>query len=97
MSDGRPVAARPSATRAPDFGLVGANPARAVENGLAEAGWSGHVGPIHEVVREDRLRAHVNPRAVASHLCGPPMRAGASRRMLGESGAPQVQIAHDAF
>jgi MocE subfamily Rieske [2Fe-2S] domain protein len=59
--------------------------------------WEGHVGFIHEVVREHHLRGHANPRAVECYLCGPPMMIRACTRMLEEAGVPGNQVAYDEF
>ena len=59
--------------------------------------WEGHVGLIHDVVREHHLRGHANPRAVEYYLCGPPMMVRACRKLLGEFNVPEDQIAHDEF
>ena len=59
--------------------------------------WNGHVGFIHEVVRERHLRGHPNPRAIEYYLCGPPMMVRACGKMLAEMGVPLGQIACDEF
>jgi Na(+)-translocating NADH:ubiquinone oxidoreductase F subunit len=69
----------------------------ALSSPLAGDDWNGHVGLIHEVVRELHLWAHANPRAVEYYLCGPPMMVRACKRMLAEFGVPDDQIAHDEF
>lgn len=64
---------------------------------LAEDGWIGHVGFVHEVVLEQYLRQHPNPEAVEYYLCGPPMMVKACNRMLESLGVPARQIAYDEF
>jgi Na+-transporting NADH:ubiquinone oxidoreductase subunit F len=59
--------------------------------------WAGHVGFIHEVVLENHLRSHPNPKAVEYYLCGPPMMIKACCRMLADLGVPPAQIAFDEF
>ena len=59
--------------------------------------WSGHVGFIHEVVRDRYLRDHPTPATAEYYLCGPPMMIKACTRMLAEIGVPSHQIAYDEF
>ena len=44
--------------------------------------WSGHSGFIHEVVRDEYLIDHRNPKAIEYYLCGPPMMIKACTKML---------------
>jgi MocE subfamily Rieske [2Fe-2S] domain protein len=62
-----------------------------------EDGWNGHQGLIHEVVLEQYLKRHENPRAVEYYLCGPPMMIKACTRMLDGLGVDPAQIAFDEF
>lgn len=64
---------------------------------LAEDGWTGHTGFIHEVVFDEHLRSHPNPHAIEYYLCGPPMMIKACNQMLASIGAPSKQIAYDEF
>jgi Na+-transporting NADH:ubiquinone oxidoreductase subunit NqrF len=64
---------------------------------LAEDQWVGPAGLIHEVVRDEHLRTHPNPKAVEYYLCGPPMMIKSCLRMLTELGVPPAQIAYDEF
>ncbi|MGH9587174.1 MAG: NADH:ubiquinone reductase (Na(+)-transporting) subunit F, partial [Acidobacteriaceae bacterium] len=64
---------------------------------LAEDGWTGHTGFIHEVVFDEHLRRHPNPQAIEYYLCGPPMMIKACNRMLASIGVPSKQIAYDEF
>lgn len=64
---------------------------------LAEDGWAGHTGLIHDVVFNEHLRNHTNPQAVEYYLCGPPMMIKACNRMLASIGVPPKQIAYDEF
>ena len=59
--------------------------------------WTGHSGFIHEVVLDQHLRSHANPKAVEYYLCGPPMMIRACTKMLAELGVPISQIAYDEF
>ncbi len=69
----------------------------ALSSPLPQDRWSGHLGFIHEVVREQHLRNHVNPKAAEYYLCGPPMMIKACTKMLTELGVPPGQIAYDEF
>ncbi|HMD60832.1 MAG TPA: NADH:ubiquinone reductase (Na(+)-transporting) subunit F, partial [Opitutaceae bacterium] len=64
---------------------------------LPEDDWKGHVGFIHEIVREQHLARHPNPRAVEYYLCGPPMMIRACNKMLAEAGVSPEQVAYDEF
>jgi len=64
---------------------------------LPEDGWTGLTGLIHEVVLENHLRAHSNPKAVEYYLCGPPMMIKSCTKMLAELGVALTQIAYDEF
>jgi Na+-transporting NADH:ubiquinone oxidoreductase subunit F len=59
--------------------------------------WSGHTGFIHEIVLENLLKSHANPKAVEFYLCGPPMMIKACMKMLSDLGVEQGQIACDEF
>ena len=59
--------------------------------------WNGPVGFIHDVVLEQYLAAHANPRAPEYYLCGPPMMIKACTKMLSALDVPSSQIAYDEF
>jgi Na+-transporting NADH:ubiquinone oxidoreductase subunit F len=69
----------------------------ALSSPLPEDNWIGHTGFIHEVVLENYLSTHPNPKAVEYYLCGPPMMIKACVKMLEELGVPASQIASDEF
>jgi Na+-transporting NADH:ubiquinone oxidoreductase subunit F len=69
----------------------------ALSSPLDEDEWAGHVGFIHEAVREQYLSEHANPESVEYYLCGPPMMIKACNRMLESLGVPAKQIAFDEF
>lgn len=69
----------------------------ALSSPLEEDEWNGHVGFIHEVVLEQHLREHANPKAVEYYLCGPPMMIKACNRVLADLGVTPDQIAYDEF
>ena len=69
----------------------------ALSSPLDEDRWIGPTGFIHEVVLENYLRDHPNPRAVEYYLCGPPMMIKACKRMLANLGVTDRQIAYDEF
>jgi Na+-transporting NADH:ubiquinone oxidoreductase subunit F len=64
---------------------------------LPEDNWTGLSGFIHEVVYENYLRNHPNPKGAEYYLCGPPPMIRACRKMLSELGVPELQIAFDEF
>ena len=69
----------------------------ALSSPLDEDRWIGPTGFIHEVILENYLRDHPNPRAVEYYLCGPPMMIKACKRMLANLGVTDRQIAYDEF
>ncbi|WP_240945850.1 NADH:ubiquinone reductase (Na(+)-transporting) subunit F [Pseudomaricurvus alkylphenolicus] len=54
-------------------------------------------GFIHNMVREQILDTHPDPKAVEYYLCGPPAMMQATRGMLEELAVPEGQIAYDEF
>ncbi len=69
----------------------------ALSDPLPDDDWSGHTGFIHEVVLENYLKTHANPKALEFYLCGPPMMIRACRNMLSGLGVHQDQISCDEF
>jgi|UniRef100_UPI00404A0579 Na+-transporting NADH:ubiquinone oxidoreductase subunit F len=69
----------------------------ALSSPLPEDTWTGPTGFIHEVVLENYLRDHINPRTVEYYLCGPPLMIKACTKMLADLGVPPTQIAYDEF
>jgi MocE subfamily Rieske [2Fe-2S] domain protein len=69
----------------------------ALSEPLDEDSWTGPVGFIHEVVREQYLATHPNPGAVEFYLCGPPMMVKACTRLLERLGVDPQRIAFDEF
>lgn len=59
--------------------------------------WKGLTGFIHEVVFENLLKQHENPKAVEYYLCGPPMMIKACNKMLSDLGVNPGQISYDEF
>ena len=64
---------------------------------LPEDGWTGDTGLIHEVVLENHLREHENPKAIEFYLCGPPMMIKSCTKMLTVLGVSPGQISYDEF
>ncbi|MCL5744783.1 MAG: NADH:ubiquinone reductase (Na(+)-transporting) subunit F, partial [Acidobacteria bacterium] len=64
---------------------------------LPEDNWTGPRGLIHDVVYDQLLKAHANPRAVEYYLCGPPQMVAACQRMLAGPGVPAAHVAYDEF
>lgn len=69
----------------------------ALSSPLPEDQWSGLTGFIHEVVLQNHLQSHPNPKAVEYYLCGPPMMIKACIKMLTDLGVSARQIAYDEF
>ncbi len=69
----------------------------ALSSPLPEDIWDGHIGFIHEVVLEEYLSEHANPKAAEYYLCGPPMMIKACTKMLIAIGVSESQIAYDEF
>ena len=69
----------------------------ALSSPLPEDQWSGPAGFIHDVVLENYLKSHVNPKAVEYYLCGPPMMIKACTKMLASLGVSPAQLAYDEF
>jgi len=69
----------------------------ALSEPLKEDAWSGATGFIHEIVLENYLKDHTNPKALEFYLCGPPMMIKACSKMLAGLGVAQGQIAYDEF
>jgi Na+-transporting NADH:ubiquinone oxidoreductase subunit F len=62
-----------------------------------EDNWTGPVGFVHDVVREEYLQKHADPAALEYYLCGPPMMIKACTKMLSVLGVAASQIAYDEF
>ncbi len=69
----------------------------ALSSPLPEDNWSGNVGFIHQVVLDQYLSRHSNPKAAEYYLCGPPLMIKACQKMLAGLGVPPHQIACDEF
>jgi Na+-transporting NADH:ubiquinone oxidoreductase subunit F len=69
----------------------------ALSSPLPEDQWTGYEGFIHQVLLEQYLAGHGNPKAAEYYLCGPPMMVKACTRMLGELGVAVNQIAYDEY
>jgi Na+-transporting NADH:ubiquinone oxidoreductase subunit F len=69
----------------------------ALSSPLPEDNWTGLTGFIHEVVLENYLNQHENPKAVEYYLCGPPMMIKSCSKMLVALGVPPRQISFDEF
>tara|TARA_R110002049_G_scaffold30_2_gene177 strand:+ start:2549 stop:4870 length:2322 start_codon:yes stop_codon:yes gene_type:complete len=69
----------------------------ALSNPLKDDNWTGNIGFIHQVVFDNYLQNHHNPKAIEFYLCGPPMMIKACTKMLMELGVSNNQIAFDEF
>jgi Na+-transporting NADH:ubiquinone oxidoreductase subunit F len=64
---------------------------------LPEDNWTGYVGFIHEVVKNEYLDDHSAPEDIEYYLCGPPMMLSAVQTMLDNLGVSKENIAFDDF
>ena len=69
----------------------------ALSSPLSEDRWTGHTGFIHEVLLDQYLSSHPNPKAVEYYLCGPPMMIKACSKMLTGLDVPTSRISYDEF
>lgn len=69
----------------------------ALSEPLAEDGWTGPTGFIHEVVYEQYLKSHPAPEACEYYLCGPPLMTAAVIDMLESLGVEPENILLDDF
>ncbi len=69
----------------------------ALSSPLPEDQWTGHNGFIHDIVLENHLQSHPNPKGIEYYLCGPPMMIKACTKMLTDLGVHPHQIAYDEF
>jgi MocE subfamily Rieske [2Fe-2S] domain protein len=69
----------------------------ALSGPMPEDSWTSYVGFIHEVVLDNYLRGHTNPKSVEYYLCGPPMMIKACNKVLADLGVPASQVAYDEF
>ena len=59
--------------------------------------WEGPVGFIHEVLLNEYLIRHDDPRGIEYYLCGPPTMIKAGLKMLEDLGVPEQMISFDEF
>ena len=69
----------------------------ALSEPLPEDNWKGHVGFIHQVVKDNYLSSHQAPEDIEYYLCGPPMMNSAVLNMLADMGVEPENIAFDDF
>jgi MocE subfamily Rieske [2Fe-2S] domain protein len=69
----------------------------ALSEPLPSDNWDGPTGFIHEVLLENYLKAHRDPKAIEYYLCGPPNMIKASTLMLKSLGVKPEQISFDEF
>jgi Na(+)-translocating NADH:ubiquinone oxidoreductase F subunit len=69
----------------------------ALSEPLPTDNWQGHTGFIHEVLLDEYLEKHPDPRQIDFYLCGPPAMIKASTEMLKELGVAPSQISYDEF
>jgi hypothetical protein len=64
---------------------------------LPEDNWSGYVGFIHKVLRDEYLSTHSAPEDCEYYICGPPMMNTAVIAMLVDLGVTRDNILLDDF
>jgi MocE subfamily Rieske [2Fe-2S] domain protein len=69
----------------------------ALSEPLPEDDWQSPTGLIHQVLFDNYLSQHFDPRAIEYYLCGPPVMIQAALGMLAELNVPRAQIAFDEF
>lgn len=69
----------------------------ALSEPLAEDGWSGATGFIHDVVWNSYLKDHPAPEECEFYLCGPPLMIQAVYAMLDAAGVEKSAIFNDDF
>jgi Na+-transporting NADH:ubiquinone oxidoreductase subunit F len=63
----------------------------------AKENWTGHKGPIHQVVLSEYLKKHEDPKQIEYYLCGPPPMIAAANMMLFGLRVKREMIAYDEF
>jgi Na+-transporting NADH:ubiquinone oxidoreductase subunit F len=69
----------------------------ALSEPLPEDHWNSHTGFIHEVLKQEYLASHPDPKSIEYFLCGPPAMIKAATTMLAELGVNPTQVAFDEF
>jgi len=69
----------------------------ALSEPLPEDNWTGKVGFIHEVLRDNYLLKHPDPTEIEFYMCGPPPMINAVNKMLFDLGVDKEMIAYDEF
>ncbi len=62
-----------------------------------EDNWTGYVGFIHSVLRDNYLKNHEAPEDIEYYICGPPMMLSACTTMLMDLGVEPEMIRYDDF
>jgi Na+-transporting NADH:ubiquinone oxidoreductase subunit F len=62
-----------------------------------EDNWTGPTGFIHEVLDDEYIKPHPDPKCVEYYLCGPPMMIQATSAMLKTYGVESENISYDEF
>lgn len=69
----------------------------ALSEPLPSDNWQSHTGFIHEVLRDQYLAKHPDPRSIEYYLCGPPAMVQAALKMLDGLNVDRSQVAFDEF
>ena len=62
-----------------------------------EDNWNGQTGFIHDVLYQEYLKNHENPKDIEYYLCGPPAMIKSGLEMLARIGVQEGMIAYDEF
>jgi len=69
----------------------------ALSDPLPEDNWTGAKGFIHQVIYDQYLSKHGEPKEIDYYLCGPPMMNSAVNKMLYDLGVPDENFLFDDF
>ena len=69
----------------------------ALSEPLESDNWRSHTGFIHQVLNDEYLATHPDPKNVEYYLCGPPAMIKVCQKMLAEYGVGAEQISYDEF
>ena len=69
----------------------------ALSEPLPDDEWDSYTGFIHQVLHDEYLQSHPDPKQIDYYLCGPPAMILAAKTMLRGLGVDPGQISYDEF